>query len=380
MTPRTYIDIHVLQTLPPSNVNRDDTGSPKQAIYGGVRRARVSSQAWKRATRQHFEAKLSNDQHAIRTKEVSRLLADRLVERSGAGPEEAGRISRHLLEPLGISTKGNNAATAYLLFFGGAQLDHLADLVADRMAELASLDDDHLDKAIKPLSAQGALATGHPIGVGLFGRMVADLSQLNVDAAVQVAHAISTHAVEVEFDYYTAVDDERSKDSTGAGMIGTVEYNSATLYRFATVGLHQLASNLDGDEDATLKALAHFLESFVRSMPSGHQTSFAHHTLPSFVAVIVRDDQPVNLVSAFESPVVPTGFASGLTASSVQRLVGELVRANEIWGLEPLAVASSYSSPDDEGSSYMAAVLGQPLPFDRAVEKITEFARGRLAS
>ena len=383
MNKRTYVDVHIIQSVPPSNLNRDDAGSPKQAIYGGVRRARVSSQSWKRATRLAFLEQLPREHLATRTKRISGLLAERLVARAGLELEQAVRISTALLEPLGIKPGKKEAQTSYLLFFGRLQLEHLVDLVADRTGDLAMLDEKALKKELGELAVKEQLKTGHPIDVALFGRMVADLADLNVDAATQVAHAISTHAVEAEFDYYTAVDDEIAQDETGAGMIGTVEFNSATLYRFATVGLHQLSENLGGVTDATVDALEIFLRSFVRSMPSGHQHSFAHRTLPSLVSVVVRPDQPVNLVSAFESPV---RSSDGLIEASVDRLAKEMSSVTVRWGLAPLLVASAFELP--VGSDPATArsetarreAFGAPLSFEDVVGSALAVARDRVAS
>lgn len=368
-----YIDVHVLQTVPPSNLNRDDAGSPKQAMYGGARRARVSSQAWKRATRTEFVSLLPAEQLATRTKKISALLAERLSTRTGLDLEASGRLAAHLLAPLGISAGKKATETAYLLFFGRAQLEALVDLIADRAGELASLDDKALDAAVKDLPVRDRLATGHPIDVALFGRMVADIPGLNVDAATQVAHALSTHAVEVEFDYFTAVDDENPKEDTGAGMIGTVEFNSATLYRFATVGMHQLLDNLGGDQDAAVHALTAFLTAFVRSMPTGHQNSFAHRTVPNLVALVVRDDQPVNLVSAFEVPIRST---SGVATESTRRLAEELNRTSDLWGLTPAFVAATYHPGQD--AAVLSAALGDPKPFEDAVAGVADAVRKQL--
>lgn len=376
MTSRTYVDVHVLQTVPPSNLNRDDAGSPKQAVYGGVRRARVSSQAWKRAARITFAEHVPAEQLATRTKKISALLAERLAVRTGLEPEAATRVATHLLEPLKISAGKKAAETAYLLFFGRAQLERLVELVADRAAGLARLGDKELADAVKDLPVRGALADGHPIDVALFGRMVADIPGLNVDAATQVAHALSTHPVEVEFDYYTAVDDENPKEDTGAGMIGTVEFNSSTLYRFATVGLHQLAENLGGDLEAAAEALRVFLTAFVSSMPSGHENSFAHRTTPSLVSVVLRDDQPVNLVSAFEDPVRANGH--GIAQASAVRLAKEMHQANALWGLTPLQIASTYPVPADRDTQAMAEALGAPIAFADVVDTIVGAARRRM--
>ncbi|GLY03973.1 type I-E CRISPR-associated protein Cas7/Cse4/CasC [Actinoplanes sp. NBRC 101535] len=338
-----YVDVHIIQSLPPSNVNRDDAGSPKQAVYGGARRARVSSQAWKRATRKAFADRLGlpDEKLGTRTKRIGRELGERIAARTGLSAEDSRRLSVAMLGQLGLTASKKKAEeSSYLLFYGHHQLDRIVDLVADRAMELVALPDDALDKAVadKNLAILPILASGHPIDVALFGRMVADLPSLNVDAATQVAHAISTHAAEIEFDYYTAVDDA-NHDDNGAGMIGTVEFTSATLYRFATVGVHQLVENLDGDQDAAQAALTAFLEAFAYSVPSGHQNSFAHQALPQLMSVAVRRDQPVNLVSAFEKPVYSR---TGQAAESIKRLDKELLRAAETWGINPVAVASVY--------------------------------------
>jgi CRISPR system Cascade subunit CasC len=377
----TYVDIHVLQTVPPSNLNRDDTGSPKQAIYGGTRRARVSSQAWKRATRQAFAGHVPAEQLATRTKRIATLLRDRLAERTGLDIDQSARIATAMLAPSEIKAGKKAGDTAYLLFFGRAQIEALIDAllshVPDGVAALAELDEAGLGKALDKLPVHETLSTGHPIDVALFGRMVADIPSLNVDAATQVAHAISTHQVEIEFDYYTAVDDENLKEETGAGMIGTIEFNSATLYRFATVGLHQLQENLGGDVEATATALEVFIESFVRSMPTGHQNSFAHRTTPNLVSVVIRKDQPVNLVSAFETPV--RNSATGFAAESTVRLAKELQRSQEMWGLKPVHIASTYDSTQGENKSVLNQALGDALSFGDVVTSSVEAARKHLS-
>ncbi|MEU8271729.1 type I-E CRISPR-associated protein Cas7/Cse4/CasC [Sphaerisporangium sp. NPDC049002] len=343
MSKRQYVDIHIIQTVPPANLNRDDQGNPKDAKFGGVRRARVSSQAWKRATRRAFDAKLPEADQSTRTKRIAGQLAERVVLRTGVEPESAQRIAGALLEPLGIKAGKKAGNTAYLLFFGYQQLDEIVGLIADQAKDLAELDDEQLKAATKDLAVAERLKTGHPIGVALFGRMVADIPSLNVDAATQVAHAISTHATEIESDYYTAVDDENEADESGAGMLGNIGFNAATLYRYATVGVHQLATNL-GSVEAAIETVTRFAEAFALSMPTGHINSFAHRTRPSLVAVVVRDDQPVNLVSAFERPVRES---DGIAAASAVRLAKEYVRSSRQWGDEPTHVAVSHAFEDD---------------------------------
>lgn len=374
---RSYVDVHILQTVPPSNLNRDDAGSPKQAVYGGVKRARVSSQAWKRATRTAFADQLDPAQLGTRTRKISALLADRLASRCRLDSEASARIATSLLAELGIKAGKKATETAYLLFFGRPQLERLIDLVEDDLPRLTALDDKELTEAVKDVPVREVLGSGHPIDVALFGRMVADIPALNVDAATQVAHALSTHAAEVEFDYYTAVDDENLRDEKGAGMIGTVEFQSATLYRFATVGLHQLADNLGGELDAAVEALRVFLTAFSTSMPTGHGNSFAHRTPPNLLTVTLRGDQPVNLVSAFEQPVRANGH--GVLTGSIDKFATELASTSDLWGLRPELTVSTYRAPDaSDRATTLAAALGAPVPFDQLVDTVTTAARDRL--
>jgi CRISPR system Cascade subunit CasC len=381
MTIRTYIDVHVIQALPPSNVNRDDNGTPKQAVYGGVRRARVSSQAWKRATRLGFAdyTDLPTDfteNRATRTKRIAAVLQEKLVARAGITMDQAQRLSAEILHPLGIKANqkaGKEHETSYLLFFGTQQVESIVDLVAAQVPELISLTDKELTDALKQLDVKAALQTGHPLDVALFGRMVADQADLNVDAAVQVAHAISTHAVDIEFDYFTAVDDENLAGETGAGMIGTVEFNSSTLYRYATIGLHQLSRNLL-DEEASVQAVRAFVASFVRSVPSGHQNSFAHQTLPSAVVVSVRGDQPINLVTAFEEPV---SSETGTVSSSTDRLAKELDNVSTQWALTPLHTLATYS--DQAGKGFQTA-FPESTPFPVLLDELAKLTAQRLSA
>lgn len=374
---RCYVDVHILQTVPPSNINRDDAGTPKQATYGGVRRARVSSQAWKRATRTAFVDHVDPAQLGTRTKKISAMLAERIEARGNLGQEVSSRIATSVLAELGIKAGKKATETSYLLFFGRPQLERLIDHFESDLPRLVGLDDKELAAAAKEIPLKEVLGAGHPIDVALFGRMVADLPALNVDAATQVAHALSTHAAEIEFDYFTAVDDENPKEDTGAGMIGTVEFQSATLYRFATVGLHQLLDNLGGDTEAAVAALKIFLTTFTTSMPTGHENSFAHRTTPSLLSVVLRGDQPVNLVSAFEEPV---STQKGIVAASIDKFAKELADAADQWGLRPELVASTYRQPDDAGrDKTLSSVLGPSIALDKVIETVSDAAREKLA-
>jgi CRISPR system Cascade subunit CasC len=316
---RTIIDIHILHTVPPSNLNRDDTGSPKTAVYGGVRRARVSSQAWKRATRTAFAAVLDAGELGVRTKRVVELLGEAVGKADPGLADQAQSLALETLKAVGIKTsapsKDATEESSYLLFLSARQVHNLAAAAVSAAHAGGKLTDALKERNVKALADRD-----HSIDIALFGRMVADVSDINVDASAQVAHAISVHPVETEYDYFTAVDDRKNdNDETGAAMIGTVEFNSATLYRYATVDADRLTDNL-GDPTATRRAVEAFVRAFVTSMPTGKQNTFANRTLPDLVVVKVRDTQPISFVGAFEEPVV-TGTAAGRIQQATQRLV-----------------------------------------------------------
>ena len=340
MSMNTFVCVHVLQDVPPANLNRDDNGTPKTASYGGVERLRVSSQAWKRATRRHFEHNMAKAELGVRTRRLHGLLREHLLAR-GFDEERAASSATAALKaleitpakPKAVAKAGASPATdfsSYLLFAGRGQLERVADLIAEA-------DGEPTKEAIAAI-----LGSTHPLDVALFGRMVADMTALNVDAAAQVAHAISTHAAATQFDYFTAVDDEQESDEAGAAMIGLVEFNSGTLYRYAVVGLEQLVDNM-GDRDAAIEGVRQFITSFVGSLPSGKQNTFAAHTRPALVMVEVRADQPVSLVSAFEKPVVAAN-GSGYMAGSQAALADHHRQETQRWGDEPLLRVASFSA------------------------------------
>ncbi|MCL3778430.1 MULTISPECIES: type I-E CRISPR-associated protein Cas7/Cse4/CasC [unclassified Actinomyces] len=329
----TYVDIHVIQSVPPSCVNRDDSGSPKSAQYGGVRRLRVSSQSWKRATRLFFNDRLDASDVGMRTKRVVEVLAARITERAPELSESAVALAEEVFKAAKIKLsppRGRKDApqeSGYLLFLSTSQVDRLAGLAITSSREGQALDAKAVKKVFKETNS---------VDIALFGRMVADDTDLNVDAACQVAHAISTHAAENEYDFFTAVDDEKDRseeEDAGAGMMGTVEFSSATMYRYATVNLDMLVENL-GSGEAALRALEVFVQGFCLSMPTGKQNTFANHTLPEAIVVSVREDQPVSLVGAFEKPV-RANESSGYLTASLEALSAHARTIEDNYGLRP---------------------------------------------
>lgn len=347
MTTRTYLDVHILQSVPPSCINRDDTGSPKSAMYGGVRRARVSSQAWKRATRKAFETLLAQDELGVRTKRVTDMVTTHLAATPSGGalsPEELDELATAVVAATGLKlTKARKSArqdTEFLVLVSAQQAAALAELAADALERSGGVAEAKADLATAAAKkeAKRLLQQGNSIDLALFGRMVANDTDLNVDATCQVAHALSVHAASTEFDYFTAVDDlkqqsgEEEDRDAGAGMIGTVEFTSATLYRYATINVEALVEAL-GDRDFALRGIEAFVTAFARSMPSGKQNTFANNTLPEAVVVSLREDQPVSYVGAFEEAIESV---AGYARPGAERLASFASEVAEAYGVGPV--------------------------------------------
>lgn len=326
-----FVEFHLIQNFAPSNLNRDDTGAPKDALFGGHRRARISSQCFKRAIRMAAREQqlIAPENQGVRTKKLVELLTAKL---EGRDPAEArGRIET-ALAAAGLAVK-DDGKTEYLLFLGENEIAGFARLIEQHWDELAPApaaaekknkkEGKKEARASAPdevkKKAKALLNGGKAVDVALFGRMLADLPEVNQDAACQVAHAISTHRVEREFDYFTAVDDKGGPDETGAGMIGQVEFNSATFYRYAVVDVSKLIENLQGDRELSLAALEAFTQAKARAIPTGKQNSFAAHNPPALVGVCLRHAGQLNLANAFEKPVTPARDQS-LSAISVAEL------------------------------------------------------------
>lgn len=340
---KTLVEIHLLQNFAPSNLNRDDTGAPKDALFGGTRRGRVSSQCNKRAVRQFFEEKMregvfSADELAVRTKRVCQAIADSLsVKRDST---EVHAKAERALSYVKLKTEADGK-TQYLLFLGRREIAALAGTIDQYWDQIVETEEPPTEggavkKKVKtkkdaagsaPKEVKDQLAAifngGKAVDVALFGRMLADMPEKNQHAACQVAHAISTHAVEREFDFYTAVDDLKPEDTAGADMMGTIEFNSACYYRYAVVDWEKLVANLQGDAGLAAKGLRVFLQGFVLAEPTGKQNSFAAHNPPEFVAVSVcREAAPRNLANAFET-AIRAKLGESLTRKSAEALAAK---------------------------------------------------------
>lgn len=364
-----YVAIHIIQSVPPANINRDDSGSPKSTVYGGVRRARVSSQAWKRATREAFNKALPPSKVGTRTKEVADLVA-REIRLQAVDIEEPDAVdmAEDVLKNCGFkltkpkAKEGQEAGpgeSGYLMFLSHIQVQKLA------AAAIAAKESGDAAGHYKQVKVKQLIDADHSVDIALFGRMVAEVPELGVDAACQVAHAISVHALHPEYDYFTAVDDAQESDEPGAGMIGTIEYNASTYYRYAVVNVDLLRENL-GHEGATREALSAFIDAFTTSMPSGKQNTFANGTLPSAVLVFVGEGQSSNFAEAFEVPIKEQG--DGYVRPASRALSDYATAMFEAWGRPATVLAAALPRAD------VVLSLGESVPFSELGHRAAEAA------
>jgi CRISPR system Cascade subunit CasC len=315
------LELHILQNFAPSNLNRDDTGSPKHCEFGGYRRARISSQCIKRAIRLAFRQQglVPTEQLALRSKRFVDRIGEELAARTGQPLELAKRVVKEALATLNIKLAGGGEKTKYLLYFGRQEIEQIREFAQQHWDRLD--DSTAAGQGTKLLANElkKHLDGGGAADLALFGRMLADLPEKNIDAAAQVAHAISTHEVTTQFDYYTAVDDLKPEETAGADMIGTVEFNSACYYRYANVDLDQLRSNLKNDWELAVNTVAAFVQASIEAIPTGKQNSFAAHNPPALIVALLRRRGSWSLANAFLKPVRP-GRDGDLVCASARAL------------------------------------------------------------
>jgi len=352
-----FIELHIIQSFPPSNLNRDDIGQPKDCDFGGVRRARISSQCQKRAIRWNSEFnKATQVSLSSRTKLVAQGLTERLTKQ-GIAEDQAKRAAVLFAEEYsGKMDQERKEETAVLLYLSEHELDRVASCLKDDWKAIAKLlaESDKSDEAekrgkgnkakegkadvsvitaiVNKLVKETLKRTGAP-DIALFGRMLAARPQTNIDAACQVAHAISTHAIgKMELDYFTAMDDLKDKHDPGAGYLDVAYFTSACFYRYARIDWAQLNVNLR-DRELAVKTVEGFLRAAEAAIPSGKQNSHAQQARPSFMLAVLRSENSAgwSLVNAFEKPVRPPTEA-GLIEESVKRLDAHFQRLRDFYG------------------------------------------------
>jgi len=289
-----FIQMHLLTSYPPANLNRDDLGRPKTAMMGGRKRLRVSSQSLKRTWRTSalFEEALG-EHCGKRTKKVGLNAAADLVGK-GVDEKKANQWALEIAKVFGDVEKGK-LETSQLVHIGPEEQVAVNALVATLAEEDRAPEKDELAALRHHTSA---------VDVALFGRMLAASPSFNVDAACQVAHAITVHAAEVEDDYFTAVDDlNTGEEHRGAAHVGDAGFGAGLFYSYVCIDRHALEENLKGDRNLADRAIAALLEAAVRTSPKGKQNSFGSRAHASYVLVEAGDQQPRSLSVSFLKPV-----------------------------------------------------------------------------
>jgi CRISPR system Cascade subunit CasC len=304
----TRIEYHILQSFPVTCLNRDDVGAPKTAIVGGVTRARVSSQCWKRQVRlamQGFGIKLG-----IRTKKAEEIFT-RACLVAGASEDQATACGKKIAAQLSDDT---------LLFISETEANAFAAYALEQEFDDSKLKDKELAKVAKKALTPAVDA----LDIALFGRMVAKAADMNVEAAASFAHAISTHKVSNEVEFFTALDD--LQEEPGSAHMGSLEFNSATYYRYISLDLGQLAQTM-GEENLK-KAIAAFTQALFVAVPSARQTTQSGASLWEFARVMVRKGQRLQV--PFETPVKAQG--EGYLKPSITALTSYLDKKEKLAG------------------------------------------------
>jgi len=296
-----FVQLHLLTNYPPSNLNRDDTGRPKSALVGDATRLRVSSQSQKRAWRTSDAFEISLAGHlGTRTKRIGKEAFDAL-KLAGVVDKAARDWAKSIASCFGkikSEKKTENdedleiEQLAHISPEERAAVDALVQLCAERGSEPAK---EELSLLRKPRKA---------VDIAMFGRMLADSPEFNMEAAVQVSHAITVHKSAVEDDYFSAIDD-LNRGESGASHIGERGYGAGLFYLYICINRELLKENLGGDEALAAKALDALIQAVTKVSPTGMQNSFASRAYASYVLAEKGDQQPRSLVQAFLKPVKP---------------------------------------------------------------------------
>ena len=296
-----FIQLHVLTSYPPSNLNRDDLGRPKSAQMGGVNRLRISSQSLKRAWRKSdlFESALKGH-IGSRTKEMGIKIFNDLIAK-GVKESDARDWAKSIAEQFGAAKKPKDANSDEAL-----QIEQLAHFSPAEIGAIDALIATLAESKVKPTDAQlKLLRKDHAaVDIALFGRMLAAKPEFNTEAAAQVAHAITVHAATVQDDWFSAVDDlNNGLEDRGAGHIGEAAFGAGLFYLYICINREQLLESLNGDLPLRDQTLAAFLEAVTKVSPTGKQNSFASRAYASYVMAEKGDQQPRSLSLAYLAPV-----------------------------------------------------------------------------
>jgi CRISPR system Cascade subunit CasC len=379
-----FLQLHLLTAYPPANLNRDDSGTPKTAIFGGVQRLRVSSQSLKRAwrTSEVFEQALGaksglGDHLAKRTQRAGVILRDVLLA-GGKSEMEATNIARSFAALIGKPLPEEKAKesdgsvnqekltyTGQLVFLSSTELEKIRDFgtkilgdekLAQQLASTAGeteadeANEEESDDAgkqkgkskkkkglpkllVQQLRSEVLQASDTAVDLAMFGRMMADSPAYNYEAAVQVAHAITTHRVAIEDDYYVAVDDLKdanTREDAGTSFIGVQEFGSGIFYIYICVDMALLVRNLGDDKGLARDAIDALICAAATVAPKGKQASFASRACASFVMAELGTQQPRTLATAFLNPI--RAGSNDQEAESVEKLKAQFAKFSTAYG------------------------------------------------
>jgi CRISPR system Cascade subunit CasC len=367
-----FVEFHALTSHVPSNLNRDDLGTPKTAVFGGVRRLRISSQCLKRTWRMspYFRGQFAEELLGTRTASLADMVLDELktelssqsaqgllslLQSIGRAQEEEGEEpEEEAAEVVPGSAERADTRTAHLLFLSRQEIQAVTEFArANRDALTAIFEpgkgrkgqganlrpsSEKIKKLREALKTHLAKGDGrNAVDVALFGRFVTSDEFPSVSAAMQVAHALGTQKVELEYDYFSAMDDRR--EEPGAGHIGESEFASSVFYKYAVCDLALLRKNLAGDVALAARSMKAIALALARSVPSGKRNSTAPQNPADHMEAVVRKDAPISLANAFLKPVTA---ADDVMALSIERLRDHSRKYEE-----------AYSTPADTAARFV---------------------------
>lgn len=355
------IELHILQSFPVTCLNRDDLGAPKSAIFGGILRARVSSQCWKRAVRELFHESEKGFSETVRTKYLLSLFT-RIIKSEDAlkTKEEAESIAKKILSVANgdkklfgkFDTKKNIVDTLFYIS------EQTATSIVRHVLEKLKEDSKYTPK-FQEMSDLLKEQVSDAADIALFGRMVAADATNTVEGAALFSHALSTHAVRSELDFFSAIDDEKKNaDDAGAGQIGTIEYSSACYYRYIGVNLDLLKKSNLFDQNQIKAVLENFIRAAILANPSARKNSMFGQGLPSYILAVKRSGQPLSLANAFEKPV-EAKRGSGFIEPSIAALKKEWSDLKAAFGID--GGVECEIEKGKEGTESLAVVLEKLL-------------------
>lgn len=364
-----HIEFHILQSFPVTCLNRDDVGAPKTAVIGGVTRARVSSQCWKRAVRMAMHDDCGIE-IGFRTRLISELLHDKFIS-AGATEEQANacglavenefkkkkednpktkkgkaakKASKDTDEDEDTSDTTNskdNDAVKKLIYLSPNEITSIVNYFKDANFNTKGF---KLDNAIK--DSKNLINSLDGLDIGCFGRMSTDFETMNTEAASAFSNAISTHKITNDVDYITALDDFQ-KFQQGAGFVGNSEFNSATYYRYVTLNLGQLYEFLNGNADLLRMAIKVFIKALFIAVPTAKQNGMAGFSNWDYAKILVRKGQ--NIQISFEDPIKSTG--DGFLKPSIEYLKNELAKKESQFGPELFNKIAEFDFGGDDKTS-----------------------------